>query len=160
MHLFRSLVLTAGFVLWAIPGLGDSPALSMADIAAVKAANQAYVAAWLANDPEAVMSALTRDAVLIPHHGVEPVIGAAAIRDFWFPPDSPPARVTHMVNTVTEIQVSGDIAIVWGRSELEFVFGETTFRNSGNYLSVLKKGEDGQWRLARRIWNDPVAVEN
>lgn len=158
MHLCRTLVLTAGIVSWALPGSSTSPALSNEDVAAVRTANQAYVTAWLANDPEAVMSVLTKDAVLMPHHGDEPVIGSDAIRLFWFPPDSPPPRVTHMVNTVTEIQGSGDLAIVWGRSELEFISDGTTYRNGGNYLCVLKKGRDDRWRISRRIWNDPVAV--
>jgi ketosteroid isomerase-like protein len=62
-----------------------------------------------------------------------------------------------MVKSVTEVQGPGDIAFVWGRSELEFVFAETTYRNGGDSLSVLRKGGDGRWRIARRIWNDPIA---
>ena len=141
----------------ALPGMGGSDGLSAEDVKAVKAANQAYVDAWLANDPEAVMSTLTHDAVLIPHHGVDPVSGAKAIRQFWFPPGSAPTKVTHMVNSVTEVQGSGPLAFVWGRSELAFTYKGQTFRNEGNYLAVLRKGEDGRWRIARRIWNDPVA---
>jgi acetolactate decarboxylase len=56
MQHLQSLVLTLGIVLWALPGLGESPALSAEDVVAVKAANQGYVTAWLANDPAAVMS--------------------------------------------------------------------------------------------------------
>jgi len=150
-------MLAAGIVMWAMPGMGGSAGLSAEDVDAVTAANQAYVVAWLANDPDAIMSTLTDDAVLIPHHGVDPVVGAQAIRDFWFPADSPPAKVTRMVNSVTEAQGSDHLAIVWGRSELVFTYEGTTYRNRGNYLAVLKKGEDGRWRIARRIWNDPVA---
>ncbi len=144
-------------MMWALPGVGWSAGLSEKEVKAVKAANQAYVDAWLANDPEAVMSTLADDAVLIPHHGVDPVVGAEAIREFWFPPGSPSTKVTHMVNTITEVQGSGPFAFVWGRSELAFTYEGTSYRNRGNYLAVLKKGEDGRWRIARRIWNDPVA---
>ncbi len=88
------------------------------------------------------------------------MVGSEAIREVWFPADGPPAKVTHMVNSITEVQGDGDMAFVWGRSELEFTYEGTTFRNAGNYLAVLKKGEDGRWRIARRIWNDPVAETN
>ena len=156
----RTLTLAAAVMLWAQSGLAGSAGLSAEDVAAVSQANQAYVDAWLANDPERVMGTLSDDAVLIPHHGVDPVIGSRAIREFWFPPDSPPTEVSHMVNTITEILGSGDLAVVWGRSELEFTYDGATYKNEGNYLAVLKRGDDGRWRIARRIWNDPVAVVN
>lgn len=62
-----------------------------------------------------------------------------------------------MVNSVTEVRGNGDFAFVWGRSELAFTYEGQTFRNEGNYLAVLRKGDDGRWRISRRIWNDPVA---
>ena len=153
MRLRTTLVLAGGALL-ALPTLGSG--LSSEDVAAVRAASRAYVEAWLAQDPEAVMATLSEDAVLVPHHGVPPVVGAAAIREFWFPPQSPPTTVTRMVNEITEVLGDGDLAVVWGRSELEFVYDGTTYRNQGNYLNVLTRGEDGGWRIARRIWNDPL----
>ena len=157
MRKTQAILLAAGILMWALPGLCGSAGLSAEEVNAVEAANQAYVDAWLANDPDAIMSTLTDDAVLLPHHGVDPVIGSKAIKEFWFPPNSPPAKVTHMVNSVTEVLGHGDLAFVWGRSELVFTYEGTVYRNKGNYLAVLKKGEDGRWRIARRIWNDPVA---
>jgi uncharacterized protein (TIGR02246 family) len=151
MRTLKFLLLTFGIVVWALPSF--SSGLSPEDTDTVKEAN---LAAWLANDAEAVMATLTEDAVLLPHHGVAPVVGAEAIRRFWFPPDSPPAKVTHMVNSVTEVDGSGDMAIVWGLAELEFTYEGKTYRNNGNYLSVLRRGDDGRWRIARRIWNDPM----
>ena len=94
---------------------------------------------------------------MIPHHGVEPLVGTEAIEQFWFPPDSPPTTVTHLTNSVTEVDGRGDLAFVWGRGELVFEYDGATYSNIGNYLSVLRKGADGQWLIARRIWNDPVA---
>src|SRR5215208_2864925 len=40
--------------------------LSDSDAAKVRAVNEAYAAAWLKNDPEAVLNTLSKDAVLIP----------------------------------------------------------------------------------------------
>lgn len=52
------------------------------------------------------------------------------------------------------------MGVLWGRAELVWEYEGVTNRNCGNYLSVLRKGADGSWRIARRIWNDPVTEEN
>ena len=48
-------------------------AAGSADEDAVRALDQAYVAAWLAGDEKALSSLFTDDAVVIPHHGDAPV---------------------------------------------------------------------------------------
>ena len=85
MHMIRSLALTVGFALCAIPSPGGVPALTTDDVVAIKAANQACVSAWLSDNLEAVMSTLTEDPFLIPHHGDEPAIGAAPFGNSGFP---------------------------------------------------------------------------
>jgi uncharacterized protein (TIGR02246 family) len=151
------------FILLIAIGIGFTPSRSLSNdggldaetIATIRQAHQAYVNAWLTNDPAAVMATLTEDAVLIPHHGVDPIVGADAIRQFWFPPGAPATTVTEMINTITEVQGHGELAIVWGRNELAFTYEGKTYRNEGNYLSVLTRDDEGRWRIARRIWNDP-----
>src|ERR1051325_8790852 len=56
--------------------------LSPSDVDAVRRVTQAYRDAWLANDPERVMSTLLGDAVLLPS-GLGPIEGHDAIRRFW-----------------------------------------------------------------------------
>jgi hypothetical protein len=63
---------------------------SAADTRGVRAVNEAYRVAWLAGDSAAVLRLLAPDAVLLPHLGDPPVVGLAAIRDFWWSPDAPP----------------------------------------------------------------------
>ncbi len=67
-------------------------ALSSADVESVMQADRAYATAWLANNPESVMATLTEDAVLVPS-GILALEGADAIREFWWPADSPPTTV-------------------------------------------------------------------
>ena len=97
--------------------------LSSSDRAAVKRVYDRYVAAWLAGDADAVMKLLSDDAVLIPHHGLPPVVGAADIRKWWWPPNSPPTTIN--VFTVTHDQVggSGRMAFVRGTQKLEWTTG-------------------------------------
>ena len=48
----------------------------------MRALEERYRTAWLANDSAAVMATLASDAVLMPG-GEEPLTGGAAIRAFW-----------------------------------------------------------------------------
>ncbi len=130
--------------------------LSASDAEAIRQVHEAYHAAWLADDSAAVMAALTEDAVLMPHHGVLPVEGATAIRQFWWPPESPPARITVFSSEVNEMSGSGTLAYLRGRFTLVFEYEGETYSNTGNFLRIFRKGADGDWLLFRSIWNDSV----
>ncbi|SHG52995.1 YybH family protein [Flagellimonas flava] len=132
--------------------------LTETDIVAIKAARKNYTNAWLAGDSTQIMAALTPDVVLIPHHGDMPIEGPAAIKEFWWPADALPSKVTQFTSTTDEVDGQGNIAYVRGRFTLVFTYGEQTFSNTGNYLNVLKKNENSEWKLARLIWNDPIAT--
>ena len=134
----------------------DDPTLSEDDVAAIRGAHVAYRDAWRANDPDAVMASLTDDAVLMPHHGAPVVSGAEAIRQFWFPPDSPPANVTVFDTTIDEVGGSGDVGYLRGTFRLTFEYGGQTFSNAGNFMEIARRQADGGWLISHRIWNDPV----
>lgn len=141
----------------ALPAHSDDDACGYddADDAAVRAAIQAYVRAWLANDAEAVMATLTDDIVLQPHHGDEPVIGAEAVRAWWFP-EGPPATITEFAIETEATEGCGSLAYAWGRFSIEWQYEDLRFTNAGNTLSVLERTPDG-WRIAHQTWNDPEA---
>jgi uncharacterized protein (TIGR02246 family) len=130
--------------------------LADGDLEAIRALHEAYRAAWLANDSAAVMKTLTEDAVLMPHHGAPVVEGAAAIREFWWPSEFPPATVTEFTTQVVEITGSGELGYLRGRFTLSFEYDGQTYSNSGNFLEIARKLDDGTWRIFRRIWNDPA----
>lgn len=134
--------------------------LTEKDIAAIKAARKNYTNTWLTGDSTQIMATLIKDAVLIPHHGDMPIEGATAIKEFWWPADGLPSKVTEFTSTTEEVDGHGNIAYVRGRFTLVFTYGDQTYSNKGNYLNVLKKNENNEWKLARLIWNDPIATTN
>src|SRR5262245_46937885 len=125
----------------------------------VKAATQQYRDAWLENDPEAVMRTLTSDPVLLPS-GHAAIIGASAVRAFWWPPNSGTTRVTAMELHLDKVDLSGDLAYARGRGELTFtvetatgrVFAPRSLRST--FLNVLRRQGDGRWLIAERMWSD------
>jgi ketosteroid isomerase-like protein len=52
---------------------------------------------------------------------------------------------------------------VRGRFALSFSFesgeGPKRFSNQGNFLLLAQREADGTWRIARDMWNDPVAQQ-
>lgn len=150
-------VLCAGASLAA--ALGSPSSLSDADRARIRAVSKAYCDAWLANDEAAVIRLFTPEAVLLPHHGLEPVVGEAAIRAFWFPKGGPATTVTRLSQTVDEIGGSGDFAFLRGHSSVTWVTGTgataKTSSNAGTFLNILRRQSDGSWRISHQMWDDP-----
>lgn len=136
------------------PEIPVPSALTEKDEADVREAIGKYVKAWLSNDPDRVMATLTDDIVLQPHHGVEPVVGAKAVRAWWFP-KGPPTVVTAFNVETRAVEGSGSLAYAWGRSSVAWKYEGKSYSNEGNSLSILRKGKDGTWRIAHQIWNDP-----
>jgi uncharacterized protein (TIGR02246 family) len=140
------------------PAPAGQPAPAPAELRAVA---EAYRDGWLTGDSAAVLRLFAPDAVLLPHHGDPPVTGLEAIREFWWPASSPPTRVTALEQTTDGARVEGRTGILWGRFTLAFSWNEDgatrSLRNAGTYLMVLRREDDGRWRITHRMWDDPVA---
>lgn len=125
-----------------------------ADIEALHALDQAYASEWMDNDAEGVMALFTEDATLVPHHGDAPIVGAEAIRDFWFNPDYPPTVVPEWDRKAKEILLMGDVGVVRGRARLVWEYqGVRTTIPEGNYVMIAVKSDAG-WRIRMLTWND------
>jgi len=133
----------------------DQNLFSDQDRAAVQQLRNQYTQAWLDSDSAAVMSCLTDDAVLIPHHGDAQIEGKDAIRAFWWPPQSPSTQVTTFTSEISEVSGFGDLAYVRGRFQLNFDYDTLSYSNQGNFLNVIVRTPGG-WKLSRLIWNDPL----
>ncbi len=152
-HKFRLRLLGLLSVLLMIGCMDTPQSEPAAESAAIAAADQAYASAWLANDPDAVLATLTEDAIILPS-GLESKQGQAQIRQFWFPPDSPITKVTEFSLDQREIDGSGDLGFVRGSFTLGFDYDGTSYRSRGDYVSILRKLDDGDWKISRRAWND------
>jgi uncharacterized protein (TIGR02246 family) len=152
--LWVSLILLSGFHCLA----ANAVAPGHDDIALIRGVLEHYRTSWLANDPDGVRSCFTADAVLMPHQGLEPVVGIKAINEFWFAPTSSKTTVLKYSRTVDEIEVSASMAYARGHSEIEWRVEDKgvpeRWRNHGDYLAILKKQQDGGWLITRLMWND------
>lgn len=134
-------------------------ALPPNDEAKIRAVIREFEKAWLANDEEGVMRLFTEDAVLLPHHGVEPRVGKKAARAFWFPKSGPPTTVTELSHTIDEIGGSGDLAYLRAHSRVAWTSGTAADAkksgNAGTLLVLLRRQPDGSWRISHQMWDDP-----
>ena len=144
---------------WAagVAGPAEPCGLSAEDRAAVTAAGLEYIAAWRANDPVRVARLLADDVVMIPHHGGTPRSGKQAVLDWWFPGGEVTAPIVAYDLDATEVGGCGDLAWDRGRMhEVSFEWNGRRFTNrNGNYLTLYRR-DAGEWRIMRRIWNDPL----
>jgi len=136
--------------------------LSPADIECLHTLVQDYAAAWLDGNAEVVLRHFTEDAVLLPHHGVQPAVGEAAMRAFWWPPDAPTTSVTTFELTPRETGGSGDLGFVWGNFTLTFETeldgAPQTVANAGTFMILARRGDDAGWRISHHMWDDPPAI--
>ncbi|MEZ4415811.1 MAG: DUF4440 domain-containing protein [Gemmatimonadota bacterium] len=128
---------------------GDGPA----DEAAIAAADAAYAAAWLANDSVAVMATLTPDAVIVPS-GRSALATPAAIRGFWWPEGGAATAVRRFDLRQEEVGGSGNLGFARGSFTLAFDYDGQSYESGGEYVSLLRKGPDGRWRISHRWWSD------
>lgn len=137
----------------------EGKSLLSGDAAAIRALLERYRKAWLANDAEAVCGSFGQDAVLLPHHGVPPVVGTAAINEFWFPASSTKTTITRFVQKLDEVGGEGGLAYVRGLSEVAWTVEDggksQHWQNRGNFLAIMKKQADGRWLISHLIWDDP-----
>jgi uncharacterized protein (TIGR02246 family) len=140
-------------------GADKARAISPSDMIAIRAVFERYRTGWLAGDADAVRSCFTQDAVLMPHHGIPPIVGMAAINEFWFPASSTKTTITRLGETLDEMGGEGGLAYVRGKSEVAWTVEDGAksqhWRTGGNFLAVLKKQPDGKWLISHLIWDDP-----
>ena len=131
----------------------QSRPMPASDLESIKRADRAYAAAWLSNDPDEVMAALTHDATIVPS-GMPGIEGPDAIRQFWWPEGSPPTTVTDFDLVQRDVRGQGDIGFVRGSFTLGFEYDGAAYTGRGEYFTILRRLPDASWRISHRMWSD------
>ena len=127
--------------------------LNDADLNAMRAAAESYADAWLTSDADTVMATFVDEPVLSPSQ-LPYLEGQDAARAFWFPADSPPTKVSEFTMTEIEASGSGNLGYVRGIFRLAFEYDGSDYENHGKYVTILRKSQDGEWRITHHIWDD------
>jgi len=132
------------------------PAISEADTAALRENVNRYVATSLAGDWDGWASQLTEDAIFLQPNGPA-VEGRAAIRA-WITAFAGMASFT-----ATPVEIVGVSNVAYARGTYSFAMGPKAalqVSDTGKWLTVYEKQNDGSWRIKRNIWNSdqPLAA--
>jgi ketosteroid isomerase-like protein len=118
------------------------------------------IAASMAFDVNAMLDQWTDDAVLLPPRH-EPIVGKAALRRFFEEKKEQHANYDMLAYNEdwSEVMVVGEYAYQWGT--LSFRMKPPTGSEIGgavHAVRILKREEDGYWRVARAVWNEAPAA--
>ena len=128
--------------------------LSEADVSAIQAASDKWVATYNENDWEALGELFTVDATMMPPNSPA-VVGRDAIAA-W---EAEYETGFQIAFDVQEIEGEGDIAYIRGRSCV-FIPLETGGYgvDVGKYLEIRKRDENGEWLIVTDIFNSDAAM--
>ena len=128
----------------------------------IEALQKRDIAASIAFDVNALLDLCTDDAVLLPPRH-EPVVGKAAIRRFLEEKKEQHANYDVLAydEQWSEVMVIGEYAYQWGM--VSFRMRPPTGSEVGSAvhaMRILKREEDGSWRVARAMWNEAPATSS
>lgn len=127
------------------------------DLERIQALDERDIAASLQRDHEALLDLWDENGVALPP-GQPPVHGRDALDAWLSDEDEPEYRVTEYVHNFIERKINGDWAFEWGTfvSAAEPLGEGEPVRSSGKLLRILRRQEDGGWKVSHSIWNvDP-----
>jgi uncharacterized protein (TIGR02246 family) len=138
-----------------LPAPSGPAGISAQDSIAIRATQDAYVKAWLADDTAGVLATLTTQAVLLPPRTL-PVTGHEAIRSFWWPRDGSRTRITSFDWDIQELRGQQALAFTRGISAVAWTYDKDTLHQASASrsvnLSVLARQADGRWLISHQMW--------
>jgi uncharacterized protein (TIGR02246 family) len=118
---------------------------------AVDEGNRKFGAAAARKDHAGMAALYTANAKVLPPDA--PIVsGKKAIEEFWRLAATALGLTDVTLKTV-DLEVTGDTAYEVGEADLKLGSGQAKVK----YLVVWLRGDDGQWRLHRDIWNNMPA---
>jgi len=143
------------------PAPTPSQAAQAQDREGVQALQKREIAASMAFDVNALLDQWTDDAVLLPPRH-KPIAGKTALRRFLEEKKEHYANYDMLAYNEewNEVMVVGEYAYQWGT--VSFRMKPPTGNEIGgavHALRILKREEDGEWRVARAMWNERPAPQ-
>ena len=137
--------------------VGDVPAaaasLSDEDKAGVRALDAEWARAATAGDGEAIAVLYAPDAVLLPPG--EAIVKGEAAKKYWVDFGNGFSGPTEL-NTMA-VEGAGDVATAIGTYKMTLTPKKAGAKplpvDEGKYIEVLKRQDDGSWKIAYDIWN-------
>jgi uncharacterized protein (TIGR02246 family) len=137
------------------PPAQEAAGLSEEDVAAIRAADDAWIQAFRDNDDAALVALYSEDAVIMPPN--EPAVESRAA-----------VRAYHEADLVTVTEYSESILEIDGRDGLAYIRGTSSMvgigedgepvTESSKFLVILRKQADGSWLITHEIWNSDLPV--
>jgi uncharacterized protein (TIGR02246 family) len=132
-------------------------ALSSEDQAAIRQVDTDWAKAATEGNGEAIAALYTSDATLLPPG--EPIVKGEAAKKYWVDFGNGFAGPTEL-NT-TSVEGSGDLAVAVGTYRMALTPKKAGAKplpvDEGKYLEVLKRQDDGSWKIHHDIWNPNAA---
>ena len=124
------------------------------DLVKIKELDEKDIAASKAQDYECLLALWDPEGIAIPPDQ-DPVIGIEQIGIWLNQPDETEYEVTRYEHHFEERKIIGDWAFEWGSylSAAAPLDGSEPIEASGKLLRILKRQSDGEWKVARAIWN-------
>ena len=130
------------------------------DLAKIQELDERDIAASKAQDYATLIELWDKDAIVIPPDQ-EPIIGIDNIEKWLNQSSEIEYDVTEYEHSFEERKIIGDWAFEWGSYSSVAVpkDGGESITSSGKLLRILKRQQDGEWKVARAIWNIDRDVE-
>ena len=129
--------------------------LSDEDVAAIKTAHDAYGQTMISKDWVALIAMHTEDAVIMPPN--MPLIQGREAIQAW---NEASPLITAFNLTCVEIDGRSDLAYVRGVYTLtmELEGAPEPIQDTGKFLDILQKQQDGSWLIANDIFNSDLPL--
>jgi len=124
------------------------------DLEKIKQLDEKDIAASKARNFSKLLELWDDEGVVLPP-GEEPIVGINAIEKWLKEAGEIEYNVTKYEHDFIERTIIGDWAFEWGTFiSAGVVLGEEDSEEaSGKLLRILKRQQDGEWKVARSIWN-------
>ncbi|MFQ5710050.1 MAG: YybH family protein [bacterium] len=121
---------------------------------AIESNNAKFVDAFNQGDAAAVAALYTQDATLMPPNS-EMIRGKEGVQDFWN--QLIQSGVKDVALTTVTVQGGHSLVYEIGTYSLKIqAQGQTAGEDSGKYVVLWKRQDDGTWKLQADIWNSSL----